>query len=134
MLTRDISARITADEVLSHPWILFYTEQILKMLPVKSKLKLQHAAACHKFVSAPESGLGGIRIDDGSLEDSSPFSSSSGSCNSEYNDDCVWIDALATAVSRVRISETNKRTKLCCPTSPIDQRGSSNMKSLCKAF
>ncbi|TKY56302.1 Serine/threonine-protein kinase PEPKR2 [Spatholobus suberectus] len=134
MLTRDISARITADEVLRHPWILFYTERTLKLLPVKSKLKLQNAAACHKLVAAPESGLGGNRKDDGSLDEgSSPFSSSE-SCNSEYHDDCGWIDALATAVSRVRISET-KRSKLWGPTGPIDQQGSSNMKTnLCKAF
>ncbi|KAJ4960610.1 hypothetical protein NE237_020520 [Protea cynaroides] len=37
MLTRDVSARITVDEILSHPWILFYTDHIymertLKML------------------------------------------------------------------------------------------------------
>ncbi|KAG5122471.1 hypothetical protein JHK84_040811 [Glycine max] len=155
MLTRDVSARIAADEVLSkfygrvftcfdgehtkdshyqrHPWILFYTERTLKMLPFKSKLKLQNAAA-----SAPESGLGGNKIDDdGSLDEdySSPFSSSE-SCNSENHEDCVWIDALSTAVSRVRISET-KRTKLWGPTttSPLDQQGSSNMKTnLCKAF
>ncbi|KAG4963729.1 hypothetical protein AAZX31_14G165500 [Glycine max] len=133
MLTRDVSARIAADEVLRHPWILFYTERTLKMLPFKSKLKLQNAAA-----SAPESGLGGNKIDDdGSLDEdySSPFSSSE-SCNSENHEDCVWIDALSTAVSRVRISET-KRTKLWGPTttSPLDQQGSSNMKTnLCKAF
>ncbi|KAG5052592.1 hypothetical protein GLYMA_02G211400v4 [Glycine max] len=132
MLTRDVSARITADEVLRHPWILFYTERTLKMLPVKSKLKLQNAAACQN-----ESGLvGGNKIvDDGSLDEdySSPFSSSE-SCNSEYHEDCAWIDALSTAVSRVRISET-KRTKLWGSTSPLDQQGSSNMKTnLCKAF
>ncbi|RZB69571.1 serine/threonine-protein kinase PEPKR2-like [Glycine soja] len=133
MLTRDVSARIAADEVLRHPWILFYTERTLKMLPFKSKLKLQNAAA-----SATESGLGGNKIDDdGSLDEdySSPFSSSE-SCNSENHEDCVWIDALSTAVSRVRISET-KRTKLWGPTttSPLDQQGSSNMKTnLCKAF
>ncbi|BAT81903.1 serine/threonine-protein kinase PEPKR2-like [Vigna umbellata] len=133
MLTRDVSARITADEVLSHPWILFYTAQTLNTLPVKSKLKPQNAATCHKFVTAPESGFGGNRMDDCSLNGSSSFSSSE-SGNSEYDDDCEWIDALTTAVSHVTISEA-KRTKLWGPTGPFDSQGSSNLKTnLCKAF
>ncbi|KAK7301144.1 hypothetical protein RJT34_12005 [Clitoria ternatea] len=134
MMTRDASARITADEVLSHPWILFYTEHTLEMLPVKSKLKPQNTAACCKIVTALKSGLGRNNIDDGFLDGcSNPFSSSE-SCNSEYDDDCEWIDALATAVSRVKISET-KRSKLWSSPGPIDQQGSSNMKAnLCKAF
>ncbi|MCI11802.1 serine/threonine-protein kinase PEPKR2-like, partial [Trifolium medium] len=50
-------------------------------------------------------------------------------------DECVLIDALATAISHVRISEP-KRSRLCSPTGPIVQQGSSNMKAnnLCKAF
>jgi len=116
-----------------HPWILFYTAQTLNNLPVKSKLKPQNAATCHKLVTAPESGFGGYRMDNCSLNGSSTFSSSA-SCYSEYDDDCEWIDALATAVSRVTISEA-KRTKLWCPTGPIDPQGSSNLKTnLCKAF
>ncbi|GMI77249.1 phosphoenolpyruvate carboxylase-related kinase 2 [Hibiscus trionum] len=39
MLTRDVSSRITADEVLRHPWILFYTEPSLKTLYTESKSK-----------------------------------------------------------------------------------------------
>ncbi|CAN6895949.1 unnamed protein product [Brassica oleracea] len=39
MLTRDESARITADEVLRHPWILFYTDRTLKTMCIKSKHK-----------------------------------------------------------------------------------------------
>lgn len=120
--------------ISGHPWILFYTERTSKALPLKSKLKPHNAAACHKLVVALESGLGGNKKDDGSPDDGSSSDSSSESCNSEYHDDCVWIDALATAVSRVNISET-KRSKLWCPTGPIDQQGSSNMKTnLCKAF
>ena len=101
---------------------------------MKTKLKHQKGAFCHKYVTASEPRLGGNRIDDGSLSEvSSPFSSSE-SCNSEDQDDCVLIDALANAISHVRISEP-KRSKLWCPTSPIDQQGSSNMKAnLCKAF
>ncbi|KAF3445978.1 hypothetical protein FNV43_RR11156 [Rhamnella rubrinervis] len=102
MLTRDVSARITADEVLRHPWILFYTERTLKTIPIN--------------------------------EGSSPLSSSD-SCESEDQDDTGLIDALATAVSHVRISEP-KRSRVCGPTGPIEQQCSSNMKAnnLCKAF
>ncbi|KAK7275814.1 hypothetical protein RIF29_16938 [Crotalaria pallida] len=134
MLTRDVSARITADEVLRHPWILLYTERTSKMLPVKTKLKHHNGAACHKFGTALEPGLGGNKINDGFLSKVSNPVSSSESCNSEDQDDCVLIDALATAISHVRISEP-KRSKLWGPSSPIDQQGSSNMKAnLCKAF
>ncbi|KAF7829976.1 serine/threonine-protein kinase PEPKR2 [Senna tora] len=135
MLTRDVSARITADEVLRHPWILFYTEPTLKCLPVKTKLKHQIGGSCRPFV-APEAGSGGNRIDDSSLSEVSSPLSSPQSCNSEDQDDCVLIDVLASAISHVRISEP-KRSRLCGPTGPsIDQQGSSNMKAnnLCKAF
>ncbi|XP_061345052.1 serine/threonine-protein kinase PEPKR2-like, partial [Gastrolobium bilobum] len=69
MLTRDISARITADEVLRHPWISFYTERTLKILPVESKSKHQNGAASHNFVAAPEPRLGRNRMDDGFLNE-----------------------------------------------------------------
>ncbi|XP_061357051.1 serine/threonine-protein kinase PEPKR2-like [Gastrolobium bilobum] len=132
MLTRDISARITADEVLRHPWISFYTERTLKILPVESKLKHQNGAACHNFVAAPEPRLGRNRMDDGFLNEVSSLSSSSESCNSEYHDVCVWIDALANAISHVRISEP-KKSKLWAV--PIHQQGLYNMRAnLCKAF
>ncbi|KAF1864038.1 hypothetical protein Lal_00031195, partial [Lupinus albus] len=130
MLTRDVSARITADEVLRHPWILLYTESTPKMLTVKTRLKHQTGAASHKF--APR--LRGNMIDDGSLDGFSSQVSFSESCKSEDQDDCVFIDALATAISHVRISEP-KRSKLWGTSSPIDQHGSSNIKAnLCKAF
>ncbi|KAI4337643.1 hypothetical protein L6164_016030 [Bauhinia variegata] len=131
MLTRDVSARITADEVLRHPWILFYTERSLKSLPIKTRLKHQIGSACHPFLNASEPRLGGNGRYDGSF---SPVSSSE-SCNSEDQDECVLIDALATAISHVRISEP-KRSRLCGPTGPLEQQGSSNMtpNNLCKAF
>ncbi|KAJ7958951.1 Serine/threonine-protein kinase PEPKR2 [Quillaja saponaria] len=127
MLTRDVSARITAEEVLRHPWILFYTQRTLQKLPIKSKSKYRGGE------TGPR--LEGIRIDTDSLDDSSSSLSSSGSCNSDDQDDCVLIDALTTAISHVRISEP-KRSRLCVPTGPLEQQGSSNMKAnnLCKAF
>ncbi|XP_014502385.1 serine/threonine-protein kinase PEPKR2 [Vigna radiata var. radiata] len=131
MLTRDISARISADEVLRHPWILFYTAQTLTMLPIKSKLKNQIGATTQQFVAVPEPGLGGNRIDNYSLSEGS-FSES---CTSDDQDESVLIDVLASAISHVRISEP-KRSRVCGPTGPIVQQGSSNMKpnNLCKAF
>jgi len=132
--TRRVHVKLTPGGSFSgHPWILFYTAQTLNTLPVKSKLKPENAVTFHKFVTAPESGFGGNRMDNCFLNGSSSFSSSE-SCNSEYDDDCEWIDALTTAVSHVTISEA-KRTKLWGPTGPIDPQGSSNLKTnLCKAF
>ncbi|PNY02109.1 serine/threonine-protein kinase PEPKR2-like protein, partial [Trifolium pratense] len=131
MLTRDTSARISADEVLRHPWILFYTAQSMTMLPIKTKLKNQIGSTSKQVVAAPEPKFARKTIDNGSLSELL----SSESCNSDDPDECVLIDALATAISHVRISEP-KRSRLCSPTGPIVQQGSSNMKAnnLCKAF
>lgn len=138
MLTRDISARITAEEVLRHPWILFYTERTLKMLPIKLKLKNQES--CQQSSIAAKIKSDRNRIDSAanvtSLNEVSDLSSSE-SCNADGDDvdDCFLVDALATAISHVRISEP-KRSRLCVPTGPIEQHSSSNMKAnnLCKAF
>ncbi|KAK2391506.1 serine/threonine-protein kinase PEPKR2 [Trifolium repens] len=131
MLTRDTSARISADEVLRHPWILFYTAQSLPMLPIKTKLKNQIGSTYRQVVATPEPKLGGNTINNVSHSELL----SSESYNSDDPDECVLIDALATAISHVRISEP-KRSRLCSPTGPIVQQGSSNMKAnnLCKAF
>lgn len=137
MLTRDVSVRITADEVLRHPWILFYTERTLKALPIKSRLKNQAGAPCPQLAIPPRLKACLNKSVDGSLSETSGPLSSSDSCNSEEDqDDCGLVDALATAVSHVRISEP-KRSRLCGPKGrPIEQQCSSNMKAnnLCKAF
>ncbi|KAK9270751.1 hypothetical protein L1049_026334 [Liquidambar formosana] len=131
MLTRDVSVRITADEVLSHPWILFYTERTLKTLSIKSKSKNELGVPFRQLAIAPglESDTkrtGNYPLVEGSSETSS---------NSEEQDDCALVDALTVAISHVRISEP-KRSRLCVPTSPIPQQCSSNMNAnnLCKAF
>ncbi|KAL6184655.1 hypothetical protein ACLB2K_046055 [Fragaria x ananassa] len=134
MLTRDVSVRITAEEVLRHPWILFYTERTLKALPIKLRSKNQSGAPCHQLAIAPRLKAVLNKTGDDSLSETLSGPSSSGSCKSEDQDDCGLVDALATAVSHVRISEP-KRTRLCSPTGPIEQQCSSNMKAnLCKAF
>ncbi|KAL5558555.1 hypothetical protein UlMin_034766 [Ulmus minor] len=135
MLTRDVSARITADEVLRHPWILFYTDRTLKTIPMKSKIKSQFGEPCNRFVLKPRVKSDRRKSRNGSFEDGPSSFSSSDSCKSVDQDDCGLVDALASAVSRVTISEP-KRSRLCVPTGPIKQQCSSNINAnnLCKAF
>ncbi|WRX30351.1 hypothetical protein QQP08_023949 [Theobroma cacao] len=136
MLTRDVSSRITADEVLRHPWILFYTERSLKTLSIKSKSKNQVGPSIQIY-SSPGSKLSVRRIDGGSHSRvPQPVStSSSSSCESEEQDENGVVDVLAVAISHVRISEP-KRSRLCSPTGPIEQQCSSNLtaNNLCRAF
>lgn len=132
ILTRDVSARITADEVLCHPWILFYTERTLKTLSIKSKLKNQPGPPSYLPITTTK------LVSNGFPNEKTSPASSSGSLDqeSEEQDDCDGlVDALAVAVSNVTISEP-KRSRLCGPTSPIREQCSSNMttNNLCKAF
>lgn len=136
MLTRDVSARITADEVLRHPWILFYTERTLKTLSIRSKTKNQGAATSCQPANALALVSPGNRVGAGSSEeDLSQHPSDSLSCKSEEQDECGLVDALAVAISHVKISEP-KRSRLCGPTGPIEQQCSSNItaNNLCRAF
>ncbi|KAL3593078.1 hypothetical protein D5086_011718 [Populus alba] len=136
MLTRDVSARITADEVLRHPWILFYTERTLKTLSIRSKTKNQGAATSCQPANALALVSPGNRVGVGSSEeDLSQNPSDSLSCKSEEQDECGLVDALAVAISHVKISEP-KRSRLCGPTGPIEQQCSSNItaNNLCRAF
>ncbi|XP_050212702.1 serine/threonine-protein kinase PEPKR2 [Mercurialis annua] len=136
MLTRDVTARITADEVLRHPWILFYTERTLKTLSVKSKLKNQVGSVPVQSASAPTPEMTVNKLESGSLaEDPNNNSlSDSLSSKSEEQDECGFVDALAVAISNVKISEP-KRSRLCGPN-PIEQQHSSNLtaNNLCRAF
>ncbi|XP_020580996.1 serine/threonine-protein kinase PEPKR2 [Phalaenopsis equestris] len=113
MLTRDVSSRLVADEILRHPWILFYTEGPSNLMTINPITRNRSVAA------API-------IDPGCLTHRSE----------EDQDECGgFVDALAAAISRVRISEP-KRSRLCVPASQIPQECSSNMKAnnLCTAF
>ncbi|KAG8491873.1 hypothetical protein CXB51_015183 [Gossypium anomalum] len=136
MLTRDVSSRITADEVLRHPWILFYTEHSLKTLYTKSKLKIPVEPSFKKF-NSPRSESSATRIDSGSRSQCPQLvlSSNSSSCKSEELDENGVVDVLAVAISHVRISEP-KRSRLCSPPGPIEQQCSSNLttNNLCRAF
>ncbi|XAR48525.1 Non-specific serine/threonine protein kinase [Bertholletia excelsa] len=138
ILTRDVATRITADEVLSHPWILFYTERTLRTLSIKSRAKSHPAPVSSQLIAAAST----LEQDEGriahvSFGESGNEASSSGNLGkkSEEQDECGLVDALAVAISHVRISEP-KRSRLCGPTSPIREQCSSNLKAnnLCKAF
>ncbi|KAK1554307.1 hypothetical protein Q3G72_010480 [Acer saccharum] len=140
MLTRDVSARITADEVLRHPWILFYTERTLKTLTIKSKLKNQAGASSRPQTVLPGPDSHENKPYGGSpCEGSCPISSAESlSYKSEEQDECGLVDTvdvLAVAISNVRISEP-KRSRVCSPNGPIEQQCSSNLtaNNLCRAF
>ncbi|KAL5844405.1 hypothetical protein ACOSQ4_010363 [Xanthoceras sorbifolium] len=137
MLTRDVSARITADEVLRHPWILFYTERTLKTLTIKSKLKNQAGASSRQLIVLPGPDSDENKTYGGShCEGSYRISSAESlSYKSEEQDECGLVDVLAVAISNVRISEP-KRSRVCGPSGPIEQQCSSNLtaNNLCRAF
>nr|CAD1826290.1 unnamed protein product [Ananas comosus var. bracteatus] len=108
MLTRDVSSRITASEVLRHPWILFYTECPLKAVP-NTRLRVTNRTLAPRRIEWEK-----IRAEiDSSLSETS-------SQKSDEQDECGFVDALAAAISRVRISEP-KRTRLCGPLFPSNR-------------
>ncbi|PKA56124.1 Serine/threonine-protein kinase PEPKR2 [Apostasia shenzhenica] len=111
MLTRDVSSRMSANEVLGHPWILFYTESPSRVMSINFRA-VRKSAAAHR----PKLGCSSHR----SYE--------------EQEESSGFVDALAAAISKVRISEP-KRTRICGPVAQIPQECSSNMKAnLCTAF
>ncbi|KAJ6908383.1 serine/threonine-protein kinase PEPKR2 [Populus alba x Populus x berolinensis] len=137
MLTRDVSARLTADEILGHPWILFYTEPTRKELTQKPKFQDHATLTSQQLTVTTRLESERYRITAGGFlsDDSSLILSSDGSRSRLEEQDCGLVDALTVAISRVRISEP-KRSRLCWPTSPIRQECSSNIKinNLCTAF
>ncbi|KAL6661262.1 hypothetical protein ACP70R_000646 [Stipagrostis hirtigluma subsp. patula] len=104
MLNRDVSSRLDADDVMRHPWVMFYTECPLK------------AEFCNLWsTNKPASPMiHWERVSSGS-ECSSSESSSDGY---EEQDECGIVDALTTAITQVRISEP-KRSRLCSPANQL---------------
>ncbi|KAJ4879242.1 Serine/threonine-protein kinase PEPKR2 [Raphanus sativus] len=134
MLTREESARITADEVLRHPWILFYTDRTLKTMCIKSKHKGQAGPPpCLQIRSLMEKvDLDGTNIEKKTTSDSQTDSSSNTE-EEEEEDESGVVDVLVVAISNVRISEP-KRSRVYSPT---EQQHSSNLttaNTLCRAF
>ncbi|KAK9743418.1 hypothetical protein RND81_03G237700 [Saponaria officinalis] len=134
MLTRDVSSRFSADDVLRHPFILFYTERVLKSLSVNSKAGILPEALSHKLVSTSLPGSDKRQTKSSSLSESSSLVvTAKRSVNPDaekQQDDCCLMDALTVAIAQVRISEP-KRSRLCLSNS-IQQPYSAN--SLCQAF
>ncbi|XP_021769960.1 serine/threonine-protein kinase PEPKR2-like [Chenopodium quinoa] len=140
MLTRDVSTRLSADEVLKHPWLLFYADPPLKTLtlkltPSKSRRMTSRDVTVKKrneSENKQDKPADSHRVD--SDNDSSTSRSTSSSCKLE--EDSGLVDALAVAVSCMNITET-KRIRLCNPPSTISisHECSSNLKTnLCTAF
>ncbi|GFP86794.1 serine/threonine-protein kinase pepkr2 [Phtheirospermum japonicum] len=115
MLTRSTLTRFTANEVLKHPWISFYTEPTLK----KENIHGTGSERKRLIISS------NTHLSDGSA----PTSASDSSTEEE---DSGLVDVLAAAISRVQISEP-KRIRVC---SPSRQECSSNLNTsnLCTAF
>jgi len=98
MLNREVSSRPDAEDVLRHPWVLFYTD-------CPQKAEFSNLWGTNK-TAAPMIHQEIVRF--GYCESSSSKSSSD---NSEERDECGIVDALATAITQVRISEP-KRSRL----------------------
>lgn len=124
------------DFVSAHPWILFYTERTLRTLSIKSKTKNQSGSA-QLLVTTSITESNKNRVESSCRNENSSRNSSCRSLSqeSEEQDECGLVDALAVAISHVTISEP-KRSRLCGPTSPIREQCSSNVTSnnLCRAF
>lgn len=123
-----------------HPWLLLYTEETLETLTFKSKTKTRNRVVrltSHQLTAIPDAESERNKIISSNfLSDDSSLNSSSDSLSKRSEEqECGLIDALAVAISRVRISEP-KRSRLCSPSSPIRQQCSSKMKvnNLCTAF
>ncbi|GAB2271378.1 hypothetical protein Dimus_006217 [Dionaea muscipula] len=129
MMTRDVSARITAQEILGHPWIMFYTEHTFRSFSVKSKVK-------PRLVATPEQGIGNAQLRVNSNFNKASLGRNTSASNfisrpcPEGHENCDLLDALTAAISQVSISEP-KRTRLAVMT-PIQHQYSAN--SLCEAF
>ncbi|KAL6531700.1 hypothetical protein OROMI_028063 [Orobanche minor] len=136
MLTRNISTRFTANDVLRHPWISFYTEPTLKSVtPEPNKNLVRLSSRNLTCTDGPESERKRF-ISQSSLSDgSNPTLASSRSTEIVEGEDSGLVDVLAVAISRVRISEP-KRSRICSPSRPIEQECSSNLttSNLCTAF
>uniref|UniRef100_A0A0A9DI24 Protein kinase domain-containing protein n=1 Tax=Arundo donax TaxID=35708 RepID=A0A0A9DI24_ARUDO len=104
MLHRDVSSRFDADNVLRHPWVVFYTE-----CPLKAEFS--------NLWSTNKTPPPMIHWERAKSDCQSSCSGSS-SDNSEEQDECGIVDVLTTAITQVRISEP-KRTRLCSPANQL---------------
>eukprot|EP00253_Pinus_taeda_P018526 PITA_18526 len=164
MLSRDVEKRLSPQEVLSHPWIKFYTESNVKIPPsipyTESNVNIPP--------SIPKGKNCFLAVKDQCLEETPlPLSSYkrekraqfANSIPTEYGEDesfigtlqgfsrlrqpgidiqaagtCEIVDALAAAISQMTLSEP-KRSRPCVPAGPVPLQWSSHIKRrFCIAF
>lgn len=120
MLNRDVSSRLDADEVLRHPWILLHSE---------CQLKAEFSSLWHdNKTTMPRIHHERIR------SDCQHLSSESSIDDSDEADECGIVDALAAAITQIRISEP-KRSRICTSAIPTKQESPSSLKgNACTAF
>ncbi|XP_057856249.1 serine/threonine-protein kinase PEPKR2 [Cryptomeria japonica] len=139
MLSRDVEKRVSPDEVLNHPWVLYYTESDMELFK-ESKLisPFKPDRKQDKDTSSPEErtekcicrNLQSSLVD---LVDHALLSLSENECEKqETNIDLV--DVLCAAISQMRISKHKKSRQHvtaypCLGQSPVHSR-----LSLCTAF
>eukprot|EP00252_Welwitschia_mirabilis_P012391 TRINITY_DN27424_c0_g2_i1.p1 TRINITY_DN27424_c0_g2~~TRINITY_DN27424_c0_g2_i1.p1 ORF type:complete len:481 (-),score=105.39 TRINITY_DN27424_c0_g2_i1:248-1690(-) len=145
MLSRDPEKRPSPQEVLRHPWILSHTESLQADSPTRKKHKISHIrvrnVASQKIVQEAAAGPRLETKRESSSRESRPFASPRRkSCYSNIQQEFQTpiqldiVDALATAISRMKLSEP-KRSRLCLTTCPITDPSPSNIKmNMCKAF
>lgn len=148
MLSRDAGKRLSPEEVLSHPWIMFYTESNIKVRSSSSKRKKHTCTVKDEWSESlpslsPRTRERRTQFINSILTEHGEDESFSGDLLSrpkqpEYDIQAAGkydlVDALASAISRIRLSEP-KRSRLCTTTYPVPQQCSSNLKSsLCTAF
>lgn len=148
MLSRDAGKRLSPEEVLSHPWIMFYTESNIKVRSSSSKRKKHTCTVKDEWSESlpslsPRTRERRAQFINSILTEHGEDESLSGDLLSrpkqpEYDIQAAGkydlVDALASAISRIRLSEP-KRSRLCTTTYPVPQQCSSNLKSsLCTAF
>ncbi|KAL8136522.1 hypothetical protein V2J09_002523 [Rumex salicifolius] len=131
MLCRDVCKRLSADDVLRHPWILFYTQPSLTAMKFKPKVRKSTRATTMRQVTV-ESSVESVS------NHSKPVGSRSNGADQPYltgsSKSDELVDVLAVAISHMNISEP-KRIRLCNPNTPTQQKNSSNLKTnLCTAF
>lgn len=144
MLSRDAGKRLSPEEVLSHPWIMFYTESNIKVRSSRPKRKKHSCPVKDEWLESLSSlsprarerraqFINLIPTEHGEDESFSGYLLPRPK-QPEYDIQAAGkydlVDALASAISRIRLSEP-KRSRLCTTT----QQCSSNLKSsLCTAF
>ncbi|KAK9666657.1 hypothetical protein RND81_14G201500 [Saponaria officinalis] len=127
MLTRDVSARPSADDILKHPWILLNANPPQKTLTLRTSPSKNRRLTSHNVTSKVMSD-----VDSNQVQETDVNLLTSSSCKVE--EDSGLVDSLAVAISCMNISES-KRIRICNSPSSVPHERSSNLKvNLCTAF